>query len=188
MRILIAGIVGGLIIFICGAIAHEATGLGTAGLAVMAPEREAAVVDAMKAAMGERKIYFFPGVDLEDPQARKSDAFKAKVAQGPTGIVAYNPGAGCVIGPKMLGTEFAFNVLEGLIAAFIVAHLAANVGYGKRVAIVALIGLAESVSIDGSYWNWYQFPDAYFAAQLAMSVFGSLMAGLAIAKLVRSPS
>ena len=60
MRILIVGIVGGLLIFICGAIAHMVTGLGMAGMAVLAPEREAVVVEALKAAMNERKVYFFP--------------------------------------------------------------------------------------------------------------------------------
>src|SRR5690349_1388421 len=100
MRILLAGLVGGLVIFLCGALSHMATPFGEMGVSTMSPEREPAVLEAMKAAMTERKVYFFPGVDMKDKEAMKSDAYKAKLAAGPTGIIAFSPGAGSELGPR----------------------------------------------------------------------------------------
>jgi hypothetical protein len=186
VRILIAGIVGGLILFAWGAISHMATPLGHMGLANMAPDREAAVVAAMKGAMSERRIYMFPGIDMNDPKAVEEPAYLARVASGPTGLVIYNPGRGSTAPErKALAIEFTMNVIECLIAAFIVAQLAPSVTYARCVVLVTLIGLSGALMVDGSYWNWYKFPDDYFLAQLAMNTLGASAAGLAIAGIAR---
>ena len=57
--------------------------------------------------------------------------------------------------------------------------------YGRRLALVAIFGLAAWLSIEVSYWNWYGFPANYALAQLIDQVGGFLVAGLLVAKIVR---
>jgi hypothetical protein len=73
------------------------------------------------------------------------------------------------------------NLLESMIVAFVIARVTA--GYLTRVFLCALIGLSATLTVDGSYWNWYHFPTDYFVAQIAHNTIGALLAGLAIAKI-----
>src|SRR4030081_4018276 len=62
-RILLAGILGGIVIFIWNFIGHDLLPLGHAGIHEI--PNEAAVLDAMKANIGEnRGVYLFPGSGL----------------------------------------------------------------------------------------------------------------------------
>lgn len=185
MRTLLAGLAGGAILFVWGAVSHMATPLGNMGFGTIAEAAEPALLTAMKSAMTERRIYIVPGFDFENPTDAAKKAWMEKVEAGPVAWVAYYPGPGTMMDPMQLATEFVFNVLEGLILAFIVARLSPGAGYGTRVLVCFLAGIAAAVAIDGSYWNWYHFPTAFFLAQLVGTPVGSLLAGLAVAKIVR---
>ncbi len=183
MRILLAGVVGGLIVFIWGAVSHMATPLGHMGFAAMPPEKEPEVVAAMKDAMRERRIYFIPGADMSAEMTTEAfEAHSKKIEAGPAAFIAWEPGSGAVLGPITLATEFGFNVLESLIAAFIVGSMSS---YFRRVVACTLIGLSATLTVEGSYWNWYHFPTDYFSAQLMHNTIGAFLAGLLIAKLAR---
>jgi hypothetical protein len=114
-------------------------------------------------------------------------AWAARYEAGPGGIVAFTPrpgdrASGGSLFAVQLVTELLSNVLAALVAAFVVFHVPAAVGYPKRVALVALLGLLVSLDVDASYWNWYGFPTAYFLAQLVDHTVGWLLAGLALAR------
>ena len=49
------------------------------------------------------------------------------------------------------------------------------------------MGLFGIVSLLVSYWIWYGFPVEYVCGELVTEVVGWLLAGLAIAKIVRPP-
>jgi hypothetical protein len=183
MKVLLAGLVGGVVFFAAGAVLHILTPLAHVGLSAMDATREGVVIEVMKSAMNERRIYRFPGWDFADPQSGEKEPYKSRNASGPTGLIVYAPGPGLTSMAQPLAVEFATNVIEGLIAAYIVASLAVGTSYFKRVLIVALIGVSASFSIDASYWNWYRFPTEYFEAQLVMTSVGALLSGLVIAKL-----
>jgi hypothetical protein len=57
--------------------------------------------------------------------------------------------------------------------------------YGQRVLFVALLGLIAWLSINVSYWNWYGFPTAFVLGEGIDQVVGWLLAGLAMAKIIR---
>jgi hypothetical protein len=46
----------------------------------------------------------------------------------------------------------------------------------------------EALDVDGSQWNWYGFPTAYFTAQLADHAIGWFLAGIVIAWICREPA
>jgi hypothetical protein len=121
-----------------------------------------------------------------DDRARNTEEgqkeWQARYTAGPSGLMVYHPQGGETIGPKLLGTE----LLADIFAVAVAAWLASNGRtYGRRVALVAAVGLAAWLSIEVSYWNWYGFPSAYALAQLVDQVVGFALAGLVVAKIVR---
>jgi hypothetical protein len=85
--------------------------------------------------------------------------------------------------PRQLGMELLSNILAALAGAIILSYVVGS--YGRRVFIVALLGLIAWLSINVSYWNWYGFPGAFIAAEGIDQVVGWLLSGLAMAKIVK---
>jgi hypothetical protein len=186
MRVILGGVAGGIVMFVWGAISHMALPLGEAGLRSMPQDKEPAVLDAMRGAMSERAIYFFPGMEMgRQPTPEEQKAWEAKAKAGPIGIVVYNPGPGEALSPRQLLTELGFNALACVAAAFVLLHVPASYGFARRAALVAALGLYATFAIDASQWNWYGFPTAYFAAQVVDGVVGAALAGLAVAWIVK---
>jgi hypothetical protein len=186
-KLVVGAVLGGLAMFVWSAISHMALPLGEAGLRSAPSDREPALVDAMRGALSERAIYFVPGMDMSrKPSAEEQKAWQARIAAGPTALVVYNPGAGQSLAVRPLLVELGFDVLACLVAAWVLAFVPASAGYWRRVLVVAAFGLFASFAIDGSYWNWYSFPTAYFAAQVVDGVVGAFVAGLVLARIVRA--
>jgi len=180
MRIIVAAIVGGLIVFLWGAVAHMATPLGEMGLSTLQDEAHYNLASVPQSGM-----YFFPGMDMSKnatPEERK--AWEEKVKAGPSGLLIVNKGNGGMT-PQRLINEVLSNIAAALVAAILVSLMVG--GYLKRASAVALFGLFGVISILFSYWNWYGFPTAFICAETVMEVVGWFLAGLAIAKIVRPP-
>ena len=90
-KAILGGLLGGLALFVWGMISHMALPLGTAGVRMMPPAAEGAVLAAMKSAMSERALYIFPGMDMAKATKEEQQAWQAKYAAGPAGIIVFNP-------------------------------------------------------------------------------------------------
>jgi hypothetical protein len=95
MKILLAGILGGIAMFIWTSIAHMVLLLGEAGVREI--PNESAVLSAMQSNIGDQTgLYIFPGLGVgknASPQ-EKNEAMKqiaAKAASGPSGLLMYDP-------------------------------------------------------------------------------------------------
>jgi hypothetical protein len=176
MRVLVAGLLGAIAMFIWSAIAHVATPLGQVGFNQV--PNEAAVLGAMHDAIGSRAdLYFFPWVDMDAPDAMQKAAEAMKTH--PSGLLLYAaPGASTDMTPQLVG-EFLKQLVQALIAAWIVSMLAA--GFATRALAVALIGVSAAIATNVSYWNWYGFPLDYTLAQIFMEVVSGILAGVVIA-------
>src|SRR6266511_2280281 len=111
MKILLAGILGGIAMFIWTSIAHLVLPLGEAGIGEI--PNESAVLSAMQSNIGDQTgLYIFPGMGVGKNPTRqeKSEAMKhmdEKIAANPSGILMYHaPGCPFTFG-KALGIEFA---------------------------------------------------------------------------------
>ena len=98
MKILLAGILGGIVMFIWTSIAHMALPLGEAGIREI--PNEAAVLSEMQSNIGEQTgLYIFPGpgVGKNATRQEKNEAMKhvaEKMATNPSGILMYHgPGS-----------------------------------------------------------------------------------------------
>jgi hypothetical protein len=183
-RIILAGILGGIVIFIAGAVIHVATPLGHAGIESL-PNDQA--VGQLLKSTGPSKdgFYIFPAYDMSKKHTAAEDAeFQAKYTAGPTGILIYHPTGAPWMNPKTLGTELATNIVIALLAAFIVSL--SSWSFGQRVLVVTLFGLIAWVSISLSNWNWYGFPTAYILAEGFEQIVDFLLCGIVIAVIFRS--
>ena len=182
VRILIAGIAAGVVMFIWSFISHMMLPVGEMGVTMK--WNESASIAAMKNDIREPGLYMFPGGDKEDMNDPvKMAAWTEKYKAGPRGILVYHPTGDEPMGPKMLGTELLTNILAGIAAAFVIAWMIP--GFATRVIAAGLIGLSGWLSIDLSLWNWYGFPGMYAVGQGIDQVVGWLLSGVAMALILK---
>jgi hypothetical protein len=184
VRVLVGGVVGGVVLFIWGAIAHMALPLGEMGIRAIPPKGEEAVLASFRSAIPERGLYFFPGMDKHGtPSAAEQKAWEAKIQQGPAGILVINPAGGEAMSPRQLLTELGTDVVAALLAAVVMTQV--RPGYLRRVALTTLLGVLGVVTISVPYWNWYGFPLDFTAAEAIDQVAGWFLVGLVLAAVVR---
>jgi hypothetical protein len=190
-KVLLGALVGGIVVFIVGSLLHTALGLGEVG--VKAIPHEEAMLFAMRAAIHERGFYVFPAPNMAPGRSKQqmqtdNAAYAAKYQQGPTGILVYNPGGETLNYGKLLGGEFAIDVISAFFLACILAMGAGGKSsYWKRVFAVTLAGLFAGLFLGLEYWNWYNFPTNYTIAFIANALLDWFFAGLAMAAIVKQP-
>lgn len=181
-KILVGAIVGGIVAFLWSTIIHVVLPIGEAGIKVL-PE-EAAVVSAMRGAIYEPGLYFFPGMDMSHhPTPAEQEAWEAKYRSGPRGILVYHPEGAAPMAPGYLLTEVGSDLFAALIASFLLSHVVA--GFGRRVLLTGALGLFAWLVMSVSHWNWYGFPGSFVMAEATDQVVGWLLAGLALAAIVK---
>jgi hypothetical protein len=181
MRIAIAGIAGGIAMFIWTSIAHIALPLGQIGFSQI--PNEAAVLSAMHDSIGERSgLFFFPWTDMKSSNAMAEAEARMKI--NPSGLLIYHPPGATGMTTLLVIVEFVKEVIVSLIAAFLLAQTMIA-AYAARVGFVALTGLAAGITTNVSYWNWYGFPTNYTLAYASIDVVAFVAAGLAIAAIVK---
>jgi hypothetical protein len=182
MKILLAGILGGIVMFIWTSVAHMSLPLGEAGIREI--PNESAVLSAMQNNIGDQTgLYIFPGSGVGNNATRqeKNEAMRhmaEKMAANPSGIFMYHaPGRPFTIG-KWLGIEFGTELLEAILVVFLLAQTRI-VSLAGRVGFVLAAGILAAVTTNISYWNWYGFPGVYTASYMLIQMIGFLLVGVA---------
>lgn len=188
-RILLAGILGGLTIFIWTFLAHQVLGLGEVGVKEI--PNESVVTSAMQNAISDPGFYIFPGMGLGPKPTREQQnaampAYMAKYEKSSHGILVYHPASGPFNYGLALGREFGLNFLQALLAAWLVSCAAGGGNYSARVGVVVVAGVLVALGANVEYWNWYDFPGNYVAAYMTTQICGFVLAGLVIAGLVKN--
>ena len=186
-RIALAALLGGLTLFVWGALSHMVLQLGDAGMRAAPPAPgDQALLDTLHATLGEDGLYFFPGMDMAK---RGDDATMKEWAErtetNPHGIIIYNNAAYGGMGGQ-LAVEFVTDVGVALLAAILLSWtLGCCAGLACRVGFVTLLGLLTAYR-PIQHWNWYEFPCTYTCAQVADGVLGFLLMGIVISLVVKS--
>lgn len=170
-RILLGAVLGGITLFLWGFASHMLLGLGEVGVSFL--PNEDGVLAAMRDAIREPGLYFFPGTESDHT--------------GPHGVLVYHPhGEASIHWPKHLFLEILGDIGAALLAAFFLSKAVAGLaGFGARVQFVAFLGLFASVAVDVPYWNWYGFPTNYTVATMLDQVVGFFLAGLVLAAIIK---
>jgi hypothetical protein len=189
-RIVLAGLVGGVLVFIVSGILHSSTKLAEVGIRSI--PNEDLVLLAMRNSMLEAGFYFFPAPNLspmsKEEKAAEQSRYLARFKQGPTGIVIYKTGGEDLSFGKLLLVQFLIGLAGAFIAAWILGANVSATTYGARVMIIVLIGLFAELYIVLPYWNWYWFPTNYTIGHLIGGVVSWAIAGLAMAAIVKQPA
>src|SRR6267143_3553835 len=186
-RIFLAGILGGIAMFIWSFIAHDLLPLGEIGIRQF--NDEGPMLEAIKTNLGDAEgLYHFPGHRTGPNATRqeKEDAMKRameKAASGPSGILLYHPTRQFLFG-KLLGVEFATELIEAILVVFLLAQTRVS-SFGGRVGFVFVAGILAAMATNVSYWNWYGFPSVYTASYMFIQVIGFLCVGLVAGLLLR---
>lgn len=191
MKILLAGILGGVAMFIWTSIAHMVLPLGEAGIGEI--PNESAVLSAMQSNIGDQTgLYIFPGLGVGKNPTRqeKSEAMKhmdEKIAANSSGILMYHaPGRPFTLG-KALGIEFATELLEAILVVLLLAQTGIA-SFAGRVGFILVGGILAAIATNVSYWNWYGFPGVYTANYMLIQVIGFLCIGIVAALVLRKTS
>jgi hypothetical protein len=169
MRTLIAGILGAIAMYVWASLAHGLTPLSTVGL--QAIPNETAALDRMHANLGDKAgLYAFPVQAMSDPAA---------LAREPSGLVAYSPPGTGGLTPARLVTEFVLELIESILAAFVIATVAG--AFRARFLAAVGIGLIAAMATNFSYWNWYGFSISYTYANAFIELIKFAVAGAVIA-------
>ena len=180
IRIIIAGILGGLAMFSWSAVSHVALGLD---FGIKRLPNEAAVVSSLQANITEPGFYFIPGMNMINPTEAEQAEWSKKYEAGPNAIVIYHPDGEATFGPSRMGIELGSNILAWLFAAFAGSFVSG--GFLLRTIIGPIFGLVGWLSIVASYWNWYRFPTKMVQTELFDQLGGWLVAGVVIALVVK---
>ncbi len=187
-RVLLAGLLGGLAMYLWTAVAHMLLPLGESGIKEI--PNEPAVLAAMRASLGDTPgLYLFPGMGLapgatSEQRRKAAGQYAQKLASNPAGILMYNPPGSQALAPRQFIAEFAVELIEALLAAFLLARTRLP-GYASRLGFMAVVGVLAALGTNVSYWNWYGFPPSYTAAYMLTQVVGFLCAGLVAAALIK---
>jgi hypothetical protein len=166
--------------YIWSFIAHLVLPLGQAGIKEL--PSEPAVLSTLTASIGNSHgLYLFPRVD----PGSSMQQYQQKLASSPSGLIVYHAPGGEALTARQLITDFLTELIEAVLAAFLLAQTRIAT-FAGRVAFVGVLGLLANIATNIPYWNWYGFPGTYTASYIFMGVVAYICAGLVIAAMLRN--
>lgn len=182
-RTITAAVAATLIVFVWGAVSHMLIFCG-AGYSHL--RDEGPIVAALAHAGLEEGLYWFPDPDFRgDVSADGQRAFEARFRAGPIGMIVYHPRGRALVEPRQLAVQFACDALAAILVVLLACSLVGTLL--RRATLLGAIGLFGALTVGSIYWNWYGFPDAFFAAQCVDAFVGWFIAALVVAKMVPPP-
>lgn len=168
-RLALASLAGGAVLFMWGFAAWMLLPLRGSSIKKLPDEKS--VVSSLQRANAPRGVYFFGGPEQ---------------SPGPQGLLVYTPMTEAMSGGQ-LARSFVFDVISALAVAWLLSRAAA-MSFARRVLFVVLAGgVIAAIVVDLPNWNWYAYPLDFTAAQVADRLIGWVLAGLALAAIVRAP-
>ncbi|QDE39929.1 hypothetical protein FIV34_12260 [Luteibacter pinisoli] len=179
MRLTIATLIGGLVMFFWGAFAHMVLPLGN--MSMRAPLDETRLLDTMRTALPQEPgIYVLPYFDMATRGDDKAvQAYVAKTEANPYAFIVYQPQGR---NPMAMGHNLFHQWLSDTLAALLVAlvMLRAGASFSRGLLIGLAFGVFTWLSLSVPFWNWYRFPAPFTFGYLIEQAFGWLLAGAAM--------
>ena len=184
-RIILAGVLGAIAMFVWTAIAHMLLPLGEAGVSEIPKDED--VLAALEKSAGKKSgFYIYPGMGL-GPEATHQqrneamDKYAKKLEKNPSGLIIYHPaGSRPMNMAKFLTIEFITELCEALLAVWLLAQTRI-VSFGGRIGFVLAAGIMAAIATNVSYWNWWGFPTIYTTSYMFIQIVGFFFIGLVAA-------
>jgi pimeloyl-ACP methyl ester carboxylesterase len=169
-RILIAGVLAGLAMFVWESVAHMVLPFGEMGISTLPNEQ--AVQQALAAQLGGAEgLYFFPDMRAGDTPI-----------VGPWGVLVYHPS--WTFSWSVMAWEALVELAMGVALALLIG-MSGAAGFGRRMALAALVGVSAAIAVSPSYTIWFGFPAAYTGGQMIVAFVDYLVGGAVIAWLLK---
>lgn len=189
MRIYLAGLLGGIAMFIWTYLAYTVLPLGYIG--VRGIPNETAVLDALQKNIREKSgVYVFPGPMLapnqtDEQRAKAMNDLEESVARYPSGIMMYSAaGTRPIEMFRWLSVDFVIDLVEAILAVFLLSRTRLTT-FGARAGFVMVTGILVAIGTNLSFWNWYG-SGSYFLAYMLIQVVGFLCVGLVAALVLKN--
>jgi hypothetical protein len=184
-KILLGGLVGGVILFLWSFLAWVILPLHSSSLHGIT--NEDAVITALQQSLAGKAVYMFPHNPGKDADQAAQDAWVEKMKRGPSGLIMYNPYGT----DPMMPRQMIIGVLLDFVAALLVSWLltrstAFGTSYISRVAFCGMFALFVTIFDYLMMWNWMGYPRDFTVALIVDAFIGLLLAGLGIAAIVKS--
>jgi hypothetical protein len=186
-RILLAGILGGVVMFFWNFVAHDMLPLGEMGVSVL--PNEEAVTAALQTSLADNPGFFVfpsggltPGATSEQKKAAMKKA-EEQMAAGAAGVLIYRPKR-IFNFPKRLIIQFVTDVAEALLAVFLLAQTRIS-GFAGKVGFVLTAGILAAITTNIPYANWYGFPKDFTIGLMVTQIVGFLLVGIVAGLLMR---
>ncbi|HKD80944.1 MAG TPA: hypothetical protein VKH81_14705 [Candidatus Angelobacter sp.] len=186
MKIVIAGILGGIVLFIWGGIWHEVLPFQLNGLRSLPTEQALET----KGKLTDAGVYVSPGYAVPD-----SASFAARLhsmrelartrTNEPRQFLVYHPVARPITARPFV-VEFFTNIVQALIAGFLVAQARLQ-RYSSRLGFIVVLGLLASITTNISFSNFYGFPVGFITTNIIFVAIGYFLIGLVVAAMVKPP-
>lgn len=169
-RILIAGVLAGIAMFVWEMVAHMVLPFGEMGLSSL--PNDAAMRAALAAQLGNADgLFIYPTIQMDQIPP-----------PGPWGLLLYHPQWS--FSWAALGWEALVELAMGVILALIVG-MACAASFGRRLGIALLVGITAAIAVSPSYTIWFGFPIAYTAAQMIVALGDYIVGGAVVAWLLK---
>lgn len=188
MRILLGGVLGGVVLFVWGFLYWAV--LSDTLLPYKHMADQAAVVEVLQENLPETGIYWFP-MPQHNPDATAEEKQAAREAaeeshrEGPLGAVIYHAEGGEVMPPSVLVKGFVINFFSALLASILLCCACGRSGYAARTAFVFGLGLFAAASVHLIAWNFMFNPMGFTLLKIGDTIVGWFLAGLVIAAVVK---
>jgi hypothetical protein len=190
MRVFLAGLLGGIAMFIWTQLTYTVLPLGYIGIRGI--PNEGAVLGALQKDIAEKSgVYIFPGPipgpnQTDEQKAVATNDRAEKVARYPSGILIYNAaGTRPIAMFRSLSVEFVTELAEAILAVFLLSRTCLAT-FGARVGFVLITGILVAIGTNVSDWIWYGFSGSYILAYMFIQVVGFLCVGLVAALVLKN--
>jgi hypothetical protein len=182
-KLLLAGVVGGVIMFVWAMLYWAVLGIGSSSMKNTVDET--AVAATLKSNLGPQGVYVLPSMPASQSPA-DMDAHMKKYEAGPIAMIIYNPsGADPMMTGQLIG-GLILNILTCLVAAWFLSRSTASTSsYFSRVAFCGMFGILVSLASHLLNWNWMGYPLDYITKWIVDCVIGFILAGLGIAAFIK---
>jgi len=182
-KVIIAGLVGGLILFAWGFMVNAVIPLHRPSLHSI--PNEDAVVSVLQSALSAPGVYLFPGM-ITDKQPASKEAYIQKYTRGPLGMIIYRPTGADPIMASQLTLGLLLSIISAILASWFLSRSTAMMSrYITRVIFCGMLGVFVTFFIHINMWNWYFYPLDYTTANIADTILGWLVAGLGIGAIIK---
>lgn len=168
MRIALASVAGGLLLFAWGAMSH--VGIGLYDPVFHEFEDEGIVLEALEEQAPRSGLYFAP-LAYEDRDARLYALVNVAFPDAQRPFVA------------IMITGLMIHVVSVLLVTLLLLNRMSD-DYWRRVGSYSAAGVIIAFVANAYYWNWFSFPALYFALSIGDALVGWTLAGLASAAII----